>query len=52
MPNTALISADCPMVKKWWTQTVKLSTAIAMVAMTSEVYPYRSLPEKVDTTSE
>ena len=36
MPNTALMLAFCPMVKKWCTQTVKESTAIAMVASTSE----------------
>ena len=37
MPNTALTSALCPMVKKWCSQTVKDSTPIVIVAMTSEV---------------
>ncbi len=37
MPNAALTFALCPMVKKWCSQTVKESTAIAQVASTSEV---------------
>ena len=37
MPNTALIKALCPIVKKWCSQTVKDSTAIHIVAITSEL---------------
>ena len=37
MPNAALMSALCPMVKKWCSHTVNDSIAIAMVAITSEV---------------
>ena len=36
MPKAMFTPALCPMVKKWWSQTVKLITAILMLAITSE----------------
>ena len=50
MPKAALMSALCPIVKKWCSQTTKDRTAIAIVAITSEC-SHRTLPEKVAITS-
>ena len=36
MPNTALTSPPAPMVKKWWSQTMKARMQIAIVAATIE----------------
>ena len=37
MPNTALTFALDPIVKKWWSQTVKERNAMAQVAKTNDV---------------
>src|SRR6185437_7647339 len=52
MPKKALTFAPAPMVKKWWSQTIKERKAIAMMAQTIEVYPKRRFWEKTGTTSE
>src|SRR5699024_2311 len=50
--NTELTNAPAPIVKKWCTQTRKLSPAIRMIDQTMTVYPNNRFLEKVAITSE